>query len=130
MLVTNVQNNSFKKDVISLKELQEIPIILREMGSGTKEIIFEYLNKHQIKKLNTVVTLNSTEAIKNYLFNSDNYAFISIHAISEELINNKLKIIDVKDLNIERWFYFVSRTGYQSNLMNYFEKYTLNSYNF
>lgn len=130
VLVTNVQNNSFKKDVISLKELQEIPIILREMGSGTKEIIFEYLNKHQIKKLNTVVTLNSTEAIKNYLFNSDNYAFISIHAISEELINNKLKIIDVKDLNIERWFYFVSRTGYQSNLMNYFEKYTLNSYNF
>jgi len=130
VLVTNVKNNAFKKDVISLKELQEIPIILREMGSGTKEIIFEYLNKHQIKKLNTVVTLNSTEAIKNYLFNSDNYAFISIHAISEELINNKLKIIDVKDLNIERWFYFVSRTGYQSNLMNYFEKYTLNSYNF
>ena len=124
VLVTNVQNNSFKKDVISLKVLQEIPIILREMGSGTKEIIFEYLNKHQIKKLNTVVTLNSTEAIKNYLFNSDNYAFMSIHAISEELINNKLKIIDVKDLNIERWFYFVSRTGYQSNLMDYFEKYT------
>ncbi|UMB59574.1 LysR family transcriptional regulator [Lutibacter sp. A80] len=130
VLVTNVQNNSFKKDVISLKTLQEIPIILREMGSGTKEIIFEYLNKHKIKKLNTVVTLNSTEAIKNYLFNSDNYAFMSIHAISEELINNKLKIIDVKDLNIERWFYFVSRTGYQSNLMDYFEKYTLNSYNF
>ncbi|UMB53060.1 LysR substrate-binding domain-containing protein [Lutibacter sp. A64] len=130
VLVTNVKNNAFKKDVISLKELQEIPIILREMGSGTKEIIFEYLNKHQIKKLNTVVTLNSTEAIKNYLFNSDNYAFMSIHAISEELINNKLKIIDVKDLNIERWFYFVSRTGYQSNLMDYFEKYTLNIYNF
>ena len=130
VLVTNVQNNSFKKDVISLKALQEIPIILREMGSGTKEIIFEYLNKHQIKKLNTVVTLNSTEAIKNYLFNSDNYAFMSIHAISEELINNKLKIIDVKDLNIERWFYFVSRTGYQSNLMDYFEKYTFNNYNF
>ncbi len=130
VLVTNVKNNAFKKDVISLKELQEIPIILREMGSGTKEIIFEYLNKHQIKKLNTVVTLNSTEAIKNYLFNSNNYAFMSIHAISEELINNKLKIIDVKDLTIERWFYFVSRTGYQSNLMDYFEKYTLNSYNF
>jgi hypothetical protein len=103
---------------------------MREMGSGTKEIVFQYLNNLTIKKLNTVVTLNSTEAIKNYLLSSDNYAFISIHAISEDLMNNKLKIIDVKDLTIERWFYFVSRTGYQSNLMSAFEKYTLNNYNF
>ena len=130
VLVTNAKNNTFKKGSISLKTLQEIPFIMREMGSGTKEIVFEHLNNLHIKKLNTVVTLNSTEAIKNYLFNSDNYAFISIHAISEDLINNKLKIIDVKDLTIERWFYFVSRTGYQSSLMTSFEKYTLNNYNF
>ncbi|WP_111710054.1 LysR substrate-binding domain-containing protein [Lutibacter citreus] len=130
VLVTNAKNKTFKKGIINLKVLQEIPIIMREMGSGTKEIVFEYLHKQNIKKLNTVVTLNSTEAIKNYLLNSDNYAFISIHAISEDLINNKLKIIDVKDLTIERWFYFVSRTGYQSNLMSFFEKYTLNNYNF
>ncbi|TXD46400.1 LysR family transcriptional regulator [Polaribacter sp. IC073] len=130
VLVTNAKNQTFKKGAINLKVLQEIPFISREMGSGTKEIVFQYLNNHNIKKLNTVVTLNSTEAIKNYLFNSDNYAFISIHAISEDLINNKLKIIDVKDLAIERWFYFVSRTGYQSDLMTKFEKYTLNNYNF
>ena len=130
VLVTNAKNNTFKKGIISLEVLQEIPFIMRELGSGTKEIVVEHLNKHHIKKLNTVVTLNSTEAIKNYLLNSDNFAFISIHAISEELTNNKLKIIDVKDLSIERWFYFVSRTGYQSNLMSYFEKYTLNNYNF
>ncbi|WP_372745783.1 LysR substrate-binding domain-containing protein [Lutibacter sp.] len=130
VLVTNAKNNTYKKGIISLDVLQEIPIIVREMGSGTKEIVFEHLNNLHIKKLNTVVTLNSTEAIKNYLFNSDNYAFISIHAISEDLINNKLKIIEVKDLSIERWFYFVSRTGYQSNLMSLFEKYTLKNYNF
>ncbi|WP_343328813.1 LysR family transcriptional regulator [Polaribacter staleyi] len=129
VLVTNTKNNTFKKGIINLETLQEVPFIMREMGSGTREIVFEHLDKHQIKKLNTVVTLNSTEAIKNYLLNSDNFAFISIHAISDDLMNNKLKIIDVKDLSIERWFYFVSRTGYQSNLMNYFEKYTLNNHN-
>jgi len=130
VLVTNAKNNAFKNGLIDLKVLEKIPIIVREMGSGTREIVFEYLNIHNIKKLNIVVTLSSTEAIKNYLFHSDNYAFISVHAISEELVNNKLKIIDVKDLSIERWFYFVSRTGYQSNLMAFFEKYTLNNYNF
>mgnify|MGYP002528855590 CR=1 FL=1 len=130
VLVTNTENNTFKKGSIDVKVLQEILIIEREMGSGTKEIVYAFLNKHKIKKLNTVVTLNSTEAIKNYLSHSDNYAFISINAITDELINNKLKIIDVKDLTIERWFYFVSRTGFQSNLMNFFEKYISDNYNF
>lgn len=130
VLVTNVKNNSFKNGLITTKTLQELPIIGREMGSGTKDIIYETLHTFNIKKLNNVVILNSTEAIKNYLYYSDNYAFISIHAISEDLVNNKLKIIDIKDFTIERWFYFVSRTGYQSNTMSYFEKFIKFNYNF
>lgn len=130
VLVTHATNNAFKKGSINMETLQEIPMVVREMGSGTREIVFEYLSRNNIKKLNTVVTLNSTEAIKNYLFHSDNYAFISINAITDELMNNKLKIIDVKDLTIDRWFYFVSRTGFQSDLMRFFENYILNTYNF
>lgn len=130
VLVTNFHNNAFAKGIIDLDVLQEIPMITREIGSGTKEIIFECLAKHGIKKLNTVATLHSTESIKNYLFNSNDYAFISIHAVSEDLMNNKLKIIDIRNLNIERWFYYVSRTGYQSNTMDFLEKYISNNYNF
>ncbi|MRX65501.1 LysR substrate-binding domain-containing protein [Maribacter luteus] len=130
VLVTNAKNITGKKDTIDINVLKQVPIIEREMGSGTKEILHEYLKKHNIGKLNTVVTLNSTEAIKNYLLHSDNYAFVSIHAITEELMNNKLKIIDVKDLAIERWFYFVSRTGFQSSHMDFFEKYIFDNYNF
>lgn len=130
VLVTNANNNTFKKGTMSLKVLQEIPFIEREMGSGTKDIVDGYLKKHHIKKRNTVVTLNSTEAIKNYLLHSDNYAFISISAITNELTNNNLKIIDVKNISIERWFYFVSRTGFQSSSMDLFEKYITNNHNF
>ncbi|WP_339916877.1 LysR family transcriptional regulator [Yeosuana marina] len=130
VLVTNAKNEAFKKGIINIKTLHEIPIIEREIGSGTREIIHDFLSANNIKKLNTVVTLNSTEAIKNYLYYSDNYALVSISAVREDLINNKLKIIDIKDLAIERWFYFVSRTGYQSNLMDYFETYVRNNYNF
>lgn len=130
VLVTHATNNAFKKGSINMETLQEIPMVVREMGSGTREIVFEYLSRNNIKKLNTVVTLNSTEAIKNYLFHSDNYAFISINAITDELMNNKLKIINVKDLTIDRWFYFVSRTGFQSDLIRFFENYILNTYNF
>tara|TARA_R110000868_G_scaffold213709_2_gene463819 strand:- start:8035 stop:8919 length:885 start_codon:yes stop_codon:yes gene_type:complete len=130
ILVTNAKNTAFKKGVIDIKTLHEIPIIEREIGSGTREIIHEFLRTYNIKKLNTVVTLNSTEAIKNYLYYSDNYALISISAVREDLTTNKLKVIDIKDLTIERWFYFVSRTGYQSNIMDYFENYVRKNYNF
>lgn len=39
VLVTNVNNPSFKKGSIDIETLQKIPIIEREKGSGTREII-------------------------------------------------------------------------------------------
>nr|WP_299034027.1 LysR family transcriptional regulator [uncultured Tenacibaculum sp.] len=123
VLVTNINNSSFKKGIIDIKTLQEIPIIEREKGSGTREIIDSFLVENKISKLNIVVTLNSTEAIKNYLNNSSDFALLSINAINDDLINNKLKIIDIKGLSIERWFYFVKRTGYLSNSLEKFEKF-------
>lgn len=130
VLVTNFNNNSFKKGIIDKETLQEITMIEREKGSGTKEIIDKFLLDNSISKLNSVVSLNSTEAIKNYLYHSDHYALISINAINNDLINNKLKIIDIKDLVIERWFYFVKRTGYQSSTLDYFENFIRHNYNF
>ncbi len=130
VLVTSVKNSAFKQNTVSTNVLQQLPIIEREIGSGTREIIYEFLKQHQIKKLNSIVTLNSTEAIKNYLYHSDTFALLSIHALNDDLVSNKLKIIDIKNVTIERWFYFVSRTGYQSNVMDYFQKFARNNYNF
>ncbi|SEG48620.1 DNA-binding transcriptional regulator, LysR family [Halpernia humi] len=130
VLVTNVKNKSIKGDILTLQNLPEIPMIVREIGSGTRNISTDALQKKGINKLNSLVILNSTEAIKNYLKYSNHFAFLSISAVSEELKNNQLKIIDIKDFTLERWFYFVSRTGYQSQLFDYFEKLIRNNYNF
>lgn len=130
VLVTNINNPSFKKGSVAIEVLQTIPMIVRENGSGTKQIIDAFLMKNNVKKLNEVVSLNSTEAIKHYLYHSDHYALLSINAITDDLMNNKLKIVDIKDLTIERWFYFVKRTGYLSNSMEYFENFIRLNYNF
>lgn len=130
VLVTNINNTTFKKGVIHTKTLEQIPMVEREKGSGTKQIIDAFLLKNNIDKLNGVVSLDSTEAIKNYLYHSDHYALLSIHAITDDLVNNKLKIIDIKDLTINRWFYFAKRTGYISKNIDYFEKFIRSNYNF
>ncbi|MCK0132577.1 LysR substrate-binding domain-containing protein [Flavobacteriaceae bacterium F08102] len=64
VLVTSIHNKAIKKDVIDTETLQKIPMIEREKGSGTKEIIDQFLANNDIKSLNPLVTLNSTEAIK------------------------------------------------------------------
>ncbi|WP_452228835.1 MULTISPECIES: LysR substrate-binding domain-containing protein [unclassified Lacinutrix] len=130
VLVTNVNNTLFKKGSITIETLQEIPIIEREKGSGTRAIIDKFLLQNNIKSLNSVVSLNSTEAIKNYLYHSDHFALLSINAIHNDLVHNKLKIIDIKDLSIERWFYFIKRTGFQSKTIDYLENFIRNNYNF
>ncbi|MGJ8593319.1 MAG: LysR substrate-binding domain-containing protein [Aquaticitalea sp.] len=130
VLATNVNNPSFKNGTIDKKTLEKIPMILREKGSGTREIIDSFLVDNKISNLNCVVTLNSTEAIKNYLCNSTDFALLSINAITDDLKTNNLKIIDIKGLNIERWFYFVKRTGYLSNSLEKFEKFIRLNHNF
>lgn len=121
VLVTNAKTTCL--DTITIGELRKIPIIEREIGSGTRNIVCDKLKQHDIPKLKTLITLASTEAIKNYLYHSkDAYALLSINTLTEDLTHNKLKVIEIESVSFERWFYFVSRTGYQSKIMSYFEK--------
>jgi len=55
--------------VYSVEELRNIPIILREEGSGTRKSIEDTLSRHgiNIRDMNLVATLNSSESIKGLL---------------------------------------------------------------
>ncbi len=129
VLVTSAHNQKSKSS-ITKKELSEIPYVSREVGSGTRDIIEAVLKKNNIKHLNRIITLNNTEAIEQYLYHSNTYALLSVHAVSEKLIQNKLKIVDIKGINFEREFYFVCRTGFQSKKMELLLKLIKTNYNF
>lgn len=129
VLVTSV-NNPNMKNILTKKELSEVPFIGREIGSGTRDIIEEILRKNKVSKLNRIITLNSTEAITQYLHHSVAYAMLSIHAVTDKLLQNKLRIVDIKGLSFERGFYFVCRTGYQSKKMDLLIRLIRTNYNF
>lgn len=122
VLVTNSQNPMVKSGVVAREELAELPIIERENGSGTKAVIYEKLNELGIQTLNSNTELNSSEAIKHYLYHSNKFSLLSVYSVQEDLMNNKLRIIDIDGVSFERWFYFVCRQGYHSKLMDYFVK--------
>ena len=125
VLCTRTGNPAIKKQTISLSALTELPLLMREQGSGSQEVIAAALKKAGIKvsQLNIEMVLESTESMKSYLGSSDSFAFLSVHSILKELKSNELTIIDIKELAIERYFYFVKQQGDNQPLPELFMKF-------
>ncbi|MGV0937463.1 LysR substrate-binding domain-containing protein [Empedobacter falsenii] len=123
IVLVSRQNHSIStKNNVKLDDLKNIPLVFREPGSGTLETIDLALKSKNIKlnELNIEIQLGSTESIKSYILHSDALAFLSIQSILQELKNQTLTIIDIKNLVIERNFNFIVPEGEQSKLVNLF----------
>jgi len=131
VLVANMNHPSAKKEMIQIEELIKTPLLIREPGSGTLEVIAHALKPFNIKisQLNTEMQLGSTESIKSYLLHSNCMAFLSIHSILKELKNKEVTIIDVNGLMIERNFHFIQSHGESEALPELFMKFARH-YNF
>lgn len=113
VLVCATQNTTVKKDTLKPEELKQYPLLVREPGSGTLEVIAHALKQHHIKlsDLQIEMQLGGTESIKSYLLHSNCLAFLSVHAIHQELRDNALRIVDIKGLSIERSLYRIQPHG-------------------
>lgn len=131
VLVARPGNKTFKNQEVNLQQLKELPIVVRESGSGTLNVIDEVLMRHGISlsSLNVEIRIGSTEGIKQYVQNSDAAAFLSIHTIGRELMSNQLMIIDIADFEIVRTFQFISLHGRMSHLSSIFRSFALQQYN-
>lgn len=125
VLVTNIDNNLITDEEIETSRLKTLPLIIRESGSGTLDVIEKALSKVDlsITDLNIDLQLGSSESIKRYLLSSSSYAFISTHAILDELLSNKLKIIEVINMQIDRNFNFASLHGNHSRVVEVFKEF-------
>ncbi|RXM45413.1 LysR family transcriptional regulator [Flavobacterium sp. YO12] len=131
VLVCNSNNPFVKKNEISVSDLKSMKFITRERGSGTLEVIEYALKKAGLKfsDLQIEMQLGSTESIKSYLLNSDCFAFMSIHAVSKELKNKELMVLDVEELSVDRYFYIITLLGKSDSLSELFIQNISNHYN-
>lgn len=122
-------NQIIKDKEISIKKFYEMPLVLRERGSGTLNVIEQVLleNNVKISDLNVKLYLGSTEAIKTFIQNSQCLAIVSINAIEKELENKLLKIVDIGDISFNRVFYYVTNYGGQNPLVNHFLSFLIDS---
>lgn len=130
IVVTGGSSVYSKRKTISKVDLLELPIVLREKGSGTLEVIKEAFNVHNLafEQLNVSIHLGSTESIKNFLSDFDGLAIVSKQAVRNELDMKLLVEIKVKAFSIPRKFRIAHKMGHKSQQVELFEQF-LFSYN-
>ncbi|MCX8027761.1 MAG: selenium metabolism-associated LysR family transcriptional regulator [Thermodesulfovibrionales bacterium] len=97
-------------DSISKDDIRSLPLIIRESGSGTRKETEDFLSKLKIKisDLNIVMTLGSTEAVKEAVKAGLGCAVLSSFATSECLQFGVLKTINIEGLQMRRNFYIIT----------------------
>lgn len=132
VLVSRAGSAIAQKGEIKPAQLLSVPLVLREQGSGTLDVVYKALKKNgiRLKGLKVEIQLGSTESIKQYLLYTECAAFLSIHSITKELQQNELSIVDIKGVDIYRTFQFIQLHGQTSKLPSLFKRFCLAHYNF
>lgn len=118
VLVAGTQGRYGTLESVTPEELRGLPLVLREKGSGTREIIERALNRRgiRVEDLNVVIELSSTEAIKSFVRSSDTLAIVSVIALHRELADGSLRIVDIDGVDMPREFATAVRPGEFSGL--------------
>ncbi|NSL89606.1 LysR family transcriptional regulator [Chitinophaga sp. Mgbs1] len=126
VLVGNASHPYGKGEPLTPADLKTIPLLMREHGSGTLEVITDELKRLKLKitDLNVAMYMGSTESIKSYLRHSPCAAFISLQAVQRELQTGEFTVIPIRNFRITRKLHFTYLQGLQDKLAQLFIKFS------
>lgn len=106
-LVYGVSPHLLSRGKGGIAEINKIPFLIREKGSGTRRNMEMFFKKLQIDigKLDVVAVLGSTASIKEAMKAGLGGSVLSRKAIEEELASGSLMEIKLDSLRMERSFY-------------------------
>lgn len=112
---------------ITPEELLDLPLVLRERGSGTLDVFERALQQHNIKlsSLKVLMYLGSTESIKLFLEHTDCLEIVSVRSIGRELYSGQLRVVEIKSMPMQREFSFAQPQGQESGLAQVFMQFAI-----
>ena len=93
---------------VSLRRFCDEPLLMREEGSGTREVIEEALKQKGIA-VQPILNLGSTEAIKRSVAAGVGVAFVSALTIEQEVRDRRLVTFRLRDCRLRRSLHVVQR---------------------
>lgn len=96
---------------LPVQELVNLPLIMREYGSGTRQVVdAELLNLGvDLQRLHVVAQLGSSEAIRRAVLSGAGYGFVSSLAVERELADGSLTVVTIEGLDIRQQFYLARK---------------------
>ncbi|SKA17930.1 DNA-binding transcriptional regulator, LysR family [Chitinophaga eiseniae] len=125
VLIGNPKHAYGSGEPLTANELRSIPLLMREHGSGTLEVITDELKRLKLKitDLNVAMYMGSTESIKSYVHHSSCAAFISLQAVQREVEAGEFVVLPIKNFKLIRKLHFTYLQGLQDKLAQLFIKF-------
>ncbi len=104
ILIVHPKHPLTRKKAVSFLDITREPFILREEGSGTRQIMEEYFQSHgiSIHDLHIALVMGSTESKKEAVEAGIGISIVSRWAVKKEVEDGRLKIVNLKEGRIPR----------------------------
>ncbi len=95
VLIVAPEHHLAKRGEISFRDLTGEPIVMKELGSGTRKVVEQYARSEKIK-LNVVAQTSNMEFIKQFVQQKLAISFVVRSAVESELSQGELISIPIK----------------------------------
>ena len=96
----------FKKGIYDKKIFDKLPMIFREVGSGTRVVMEKFIAKNKLP-IHKKMELTSNEAVKQAVVAGLGFSIMPLIGIKNELLNKDLQIINVKGFPIKTTWHLI-----------------------
>jgi len=109
VLVVPLGHPLSKRKKVSVKQLAEHPLVLREAGSGLRHCFEKSLEQagRALTDFRVALELGSNEAIKEAVLRNVGVAVLSVYAVQKELKALQLQALEAGDLHCDRDMFIV-----------------------
>jgi len=100
---------------VTIAELAQEALVIREQGSGTRAIFEAFLQQHggnRLSQFNVICEMGSAEAVKEAILAGLGISILSIFAVKRELEQGLLIPVDIVECSMERHFYIIYRSNF------------------
>ncbi|MDO9001206.1 MAG: LysR family transcriptional regulator [Bacteroidota bacterium] len=106
LYVVGNMERKFKKGIYDKKIFNELPIIFREEGSGTRVVMEKFIAKNKLP-IHKKMELTSNEAVKQAVIAGLGFSIMPLIGIKNELLNKDLQIVNLKDFPIKTTWHLI-----------------------
>ncbi|SKA02759.1 selenium metabolism-associated LysR family transcriptional regulator [Selenihalanaerobacter shriftii] len=119
VLILPNEHRLVNKNLVTINELEQERMLIREEGSGTRKAMLAGLNDAGISKrdLNIVVRLGSTESIISAVEAGVGISFVSELAARKAVDSGRVKQVEVADMLISRKLFLAYRREREEELL-------------